>query len=181
MNKKYGLGIIVGRFQVLHLGHVDMIDRAIDLCEEVGILIGSSQESGTLKNPLTYEKRCEVIHQIYGDRVKTFPLPDIGVGNVSAWGDYVLENVKNLFGKLPDVMVSGEEDRRTSWLDDNSGIDEVFVPKTIDISASQMIQYLIEDDRASWEKYIDPRLYPMYEELKQIVNVSKDNLDTRSL
>ena len=181
MNKKYELGIIVGRFQVLHLGHIDMIDQALTLCNEVGILIGSSQESGTLKNPLTYEKRCEVIHSIYGDSVKTFPLPDIGVGNVSAWGDYVLENVKIFFGRLPDVLVSGEEDRRTSWLNDDSGIDEVFVPKTIDISATQMIQYLIEDDRASWKKYIDPRFYPMYEELRQIVIMSKDNLDTKSL
>ena len=51
--KPYNSGIIVGRFQTFHNGHKDMIDRAVELCEEVGIFIGSSQESGTFKNPVT--------------------------------------------------------------------------------------------------------------------------------
>lgn len=180
-NKKYSLGIIVGRFQVLHLGHVDMINQAIELCDQVGIFIGSSQESGTLKNPFTYEKRKEMLEALFGDKVSVYPLPDIGVGNVPMWGDYVLKNVVDRFGKAPDLFVSGEESRRASWLDDYPEIDEIFVPKTIDISATKMIQFLINDEESAWQKYIDPRLYSQYGELRDLAIKSQNNLETSSL
>ena len=179
--KKYSLGIIVGRFQVLHLGHVDMISKAIQLCDQVGIFIGSSQESGTLKNPYTFEKRKEMLEILFGDRVKIYPLPDIGVGNVPMWGDYVLKNVIDRFGKMPDLFISGEESRRVSWLDDYPEIDEVFVPKTIDISATKMIQFLINDEESKWREYIDPRLYSQYSELRELAIKSQANLETSSL
>ncbi len=179
--KKYSLGLLVGRFQVLHLGHVEMIEKAIEICDEVAIFIGSSQESNTLKNPLTYEKRKEIIECLFGDKVKIFPLPDIGVGNNCAWGDYVLDNVQKQLGKYPDVMISGEEGRRSSWFDESDHIDEVFIPKTIDISATKMIQYLINDEESEWRKYIDSRLYPQYGELRALALKSQGNLETLSL
>ena len=49
--KPFALGILVGRFQVVHAGHEQMIRTAMALCDRVGIFIGSSQESGTSKNP----------------------------------------------------------------------------------------------------------------------------------
>lgn len=180
-NKKYSLGIIVGRFQVLHLGHVDMINKAIELCDEVGVFIGSSQESGTLKNPYTFEKRREMLEILFAGKINIYPLPDIGVGNVPIWGDYVLKNVLERFKKMPDLFISGEETRRTSWLDDYPEIDEVFVPKTIDISATKMIQFLINDEELEWRKYVDPRLYSKYSELKELAIKSQDNLETSSL
>ena len=33
--KPYALGILVGRFQTLHLGHEDMIGKALEMCERV--------------------------------------------------------------------------------------------------------------------------------------------------
>ena len=51
MSKPFSLGIMVGRFQTLHIGHEQMIRTGLELCDEVGIFIGSSQESGTEKNP----------------------------------------------------------------------------------------------------------------------------------
>ena len=51
MDKPFALGILVGRFQTLHAGHQQMIETALSLCDQVGIFVGSSQESGTQKNP----------------------------------------------------------------------------------------------------------------------------------
>ncbi len=63
-NKPFDLGVMVGRFQTLHTGHVYMIEKAVAVCERVGIFVGSSQESGTSKNPYTYEQwkfiRCRI-------------------------------------------------------------------------------------------------------------------------
>ena len=179
--KKYSLGIIVGRFQVLHLGHVDMINKAIELCDKVGVFIGSSQEFGTLKNPYTFEKRREMLEILFGNKISIYPLPDIGVGNVPIWGDYVLKNVAQRFGKMPDLFISGEESRRASWLADYPEIDEVFIPKTIDVSATKMIQFLINDEELKWREYVDPRLYSKYSELKDLAIKSQTNLETSSL
>lgn len=83
-----------------------MFDKALELCETVGIFIGSSQESGTNKNPFTYEMRKFLLQKIYDERIQIYPLPDIGVGNNSKWGDYVINNVIELFGEKPDLLIS---------------------------------------------------------------------------
>ena len=111
-DKAFKLGIVVGRFQTFHTGHLDMIDKACAVCDRVGIFVGSSQESGTLKNPFTFEARRAMLQKVFGSRVQIYPLPDIGVGNNAKWGDYVLQNVRRRFGRAPDLLVSGKEDRR---------------------------------------------------------------------
>ena len=178
--KEYKLGIIVGRFQVLHLGHTDMIQTAIELCERVGVFIGSSQESGTKKNPFDYEKRKEFLKLCFGDQIEVYPLPDIHVGNNAAWGDYVLSSAKEVLGETPDVFISGEESRRDSWFSEDE-IKEVFIPKTIEISASQMTDFLLSDDKESWVQFIHPALTDKYEEYKNAALLYKDNLSTDSL
>ena len=94
--KPFSLGILVGRFQTIHIGHEQMIRTALCLCSRVGIFVGSSQESGTQKNPFPYALRKRMLEKLFGDRVGVYPLPDLGVGNTAAWGDYVLENPENL-------------------------------------------------------------------------------------
>lgn len=184
MNEKpYRLGILVGRFQAIHAGHVDMIRQAVQLCDTVGIFVGSSQESGTAKNPFTYETRREMLITLFGDSVKVFPLPDIGVGNTAKWGLYVLKNVRERFGREPDLLISGKETRRADWLNSEEGLSiaELYVPKTIDISATEMRRFLLENDEASWRKFTDERLWPMFDELRKIAAESKDCLETASI
>ncbi|MCQ2485855.1 MAG: adenylyltransferase/cytidyltransferase family protein [Clostridia bacterium] len=182
-SKAYELGIMVGRFQTLHTGHQYMIDKAVEICDTVGIFIGSSQESGTEKNPFTYETRRDLLKDIYGDRICVNPLPDIGVGNNSLWGDYVLKNIVDRFGRTPDLIVSGKESRRTGWFESEDGlcVSELYVPKTIEISATQMREFFINNDYESWKKYTDSRIWDRYETLRQAVLLSQNNRDTASI
>ena len=160
-----------------------MINRAVELCDRVGVFIGSSNESGTSKNPFTYETREEMLKTVFGDSICVCSLPDIGVGNNSTWGDYVLKNVVDRFGEMPELLISGKEARRVSWFDSVEGasIAELYIPKTIDISASQMREHFIDNDVESWKKYTNPKLWNMYEKLRQEVLGSKDNNETRSM
>lgn len=182
-NKPYRLGILVGRFQTLHSGHADMIHRAIELCDKVGIFVGSSNESGTSKNPFSYETREDILKTVFGEKIYVYPLPDIGVGNNSTWGDYVLKNVIDRFGEMPDLLISGKEARRISWFDSVEGasIAELYIPKTIDISATEMRDFLINNNFESWKKYTDPKLWCKYGNLRQEVLLSKDNNKTHSI
>ena len=184
MSKKpFELGIIVGRFQTFHIGHEYIIDKAVGICDTVGVFIGSSQESGTFKNPFTYETRERIIKKVYGDRVVVYPLPDIGVGNNSAWGEYVLRNAKERFGKAPDLLVSGKEERRIDWFDGIESISasELYVPKIIDISATQMRDFFISGNIEEWEKYTNKKLRGEYDALRAEVIASKDNLYSDSI
>lgn len=183
MEKAYKLGITIGRFQVFHKGHQAMIGKAIELCDTVGVLIGSSQESGTSKNPFTYEMRESILKKIYRDSIRIYPLPDIGVGNNSKWGDYVIDNVLKRFGKTPNLLISGKEGRRMNWLDSTKGlfIAELYIPKTIDISAGKMRDLLINNDFDTWKKYCDERLWDSFSEMRRVVLESKENTETDSI
>lgn len=182
-NKPYELGIIVGRFQTFHLGHQDMIDKAAELCSTVGVFIGSSQEAGTEKNPFSYELRKSLLESVYGDRINIFPLPDIGVGNTSKWGDYVLDNVMRRFGRQADIFISGKEERRLDWLGSAAGlgIAEMYIPKSIKISASELREHFIKGDAEAWRQFTDKRLWHRFDELRGIVLNSYKNKDTASI
>lgn len=180
--KPFSLGIMVGRFQTLHSGHEYMIRTALQLCDQVGIFIGSSQESGTATNPFSYTTRESLLRLLFGEHVQIFPLPDIGVGNNTQWGDYVLQNVNARFDRNPDLLISGKEIRRVSWFDESDvSISELYIPKTIDISASQMRQFFLDNDRESWKRYTNPVLWGQYDRLRAMVLESQNNMDTASI
>lgn len=179
----YELGLLLGRFQTLHQGHVDMISQALKICDRVGIFIGSAQEEGTSKNPFSYEFRKEMLQRVFGDRIEVMPLKDIGVGNNSTWGDYVLDSSVEAFGKIPDLMVSGKEGRRVEWLSSERGlaIAELIVPKTIDVSASMMREFLIQDDQTSWQQYAPKAIWDLYQVSREQVLESLEHTETMSL
>jgi len=183
MEKPFRLGILIGRFQTMHVGHEQMINTAIALCDEVGVFIGSAQESGTQKNPFSYEIRKSFFSDIYGDRIKVAPLNDIGVGNNSRWGEYVLKNVEDTFGRLPDLLVSGKEERRLDWFDGITGLQiaELYIPKSIDISASRMREFFLEGDVDSWKNYTNPLHWGKYDMLRRLVILSQEHTETASL
>ena len=183
MKKPYKLGIIVGRFQTFHNGHRMMIDKAAELCERVGVFIGSAQESGTNKNPFTYELRESILRRIYGNEIEIFPLPDIGVGNTSKWGEYVLMSVIQQTGETPDLLISGKEEKRINWFDGVNGLSiaELYIPKTIDISASRMRELFVENEFEIWKTYCDQRLWDSFGEMREIVLAARDNTETDSI
>ena len=181
--KPFELGIFVGRFQVLHSGHEMMINKGLELCSRIGIFVGSSQESGTLKNPFSFEVRKEILTKVMGKEAEIFPLPDIWIGNNSKWGEYVLDNVVKQFGRTPDLFISGKEERRINWFDSVAGlaISELYIPKSIDISATQMREYMISGDFDTWKQYVNPVLWDDFDMMREIVLNSKDNLETGSI
>lgn len=182
-SKPYQLGIIVGRFQTLHLGHEDMILKAMELCEQVGVFVGSSQEHGTEKNPFSYDIREQMIKTVFPSGLAVFPLPDIGVGNNHKWGEYVLEQVISRCGRQPDLLVSGKEERRIDWFSGEAGkqIAELYIPKSIEISASQMRDFLLHDAQKEWQSYVNPQLYPLYSQYRSLVLQAQNHPETQSI
>ena len=86
--------LVPGRFQPPHLGHISTIRYALDLAEEVVVVVGSAQESYTPSNPLTAGERIVLLRKALkatlGDdyhRVYIAPVPDIQMHRV--WVEYL--------------------------------------------------------------------------------------------
>ena len=99
------------------------------------------------------------------------------------WGRHVLACAAERFGEIPDLFVTGRETRRIDWFDcpQGAGMAQLYIPKTIDISASEMRRFLMENDRASWERYTDPALWEAYGRLRELALASAGNTETDSI
>lgn len=157
-HKLYKLGMVLGRFQVLHNGHVNMVRRALDLCDIVVVYIGSSQASRTQTNPFSYEERRDMFAEVFTlemtcGRLIIRPLPDIGVGNNEGWGAYVLNTFENEFHTLPDLYVSGCEKERSSWFTNEMApnTDELRMTRhNIEVSGTLCRTTLLENNYDKW-------------------------------
>ena len=105
--KPYDVGLICGRFQTLHKGHEKLIDTGLLLCDRLLILVGSSQLSGTERNPLNIETRIRMLREVYGDspNIMIYGLADLSKeDDISPdWGKYLLENAKRYIHKNPEI------------------------------------------------------------------------------
>jgi nicotinamide-nucleotide adenylyltransferase len=74
-------GLLVGRYQPFHKGHLSVLTEALGKCDELIIGIGSAQDSHTLENPFTAGERIEMIRLCLGKgnlaRTIMIPIPDI--------------------------------------------------------------------------------------------------------
>lgn len=172
--KPYDVGLIVGRFQHFHIGHKSLVETAYKLCDRVLILVGSAQESGTLRNPYLPSTRIDVIREIYGrdnDLLQVKELNDLTNENdiTADWGRYVLKNVKTHIRKVPSLMVYGNDEFRSKWFDpeDIKDTAEIVVPRSkIPISATMLREALVKDDFEYWSKFVDEKTHKMYDRLR---------------
>ena len=181
----YNQAFVVGRFQPLHKGHVHIIETALKEAEKVLVLIGSSQESGTYKNPLDYKTREEMLSKTFDSYVRAGrllikPLPDAGLGNVSAWGDYVMDKAVNAAGTAPDLFVTGEEERRKNWFA-NFDIAEVVVSKIGDYSSTKVRDALLTDNYEAFSDSVPEEIKNYYHILKQAVIEAENNKESASV
>lgn len=145
--KKFKLGFMVGRFQMLHKGHESLINEGLDLCERFVILLGNSEESRTKKNPFTFEERKEMIKTVFGDKVEVYPIISIGIGYIPAWGNYIMNTIKFYCGEYPDFVLRGSDDGRSDWIDKTKydNLTEYIISrKLIKVSATEVREKLLE-------------------------------------
>jgi nicotinamide-nucleotide adenylyltransferase len=86
-------GVIIGRFQPPHKGHVEVAKQILREVDELIVGIGSAQASHTLENPFTAGERVLMIKRALAEakidlsRVHIIPIPD--VNNHAIWVSHV--------------------------------------------------------------------------------------------
>jgi len=64
---KYDYLVFIGRFQPFHLGHKEVVDRALSMSERVIMLVGGFGKPRSPRNPWTFEERRDMIRAVYGN------------------------------------------------------------------------------------------------------------------
>lgn len=124
MTKRYKLAILIGRFQPLHLGHVANIKASFQtVAEKVQVLVGSSFQPRTPKNPFTFDERKEMITTAIEsdirpapDSYKISPIRDFKYSN-NAWIAQVQSMIKQNWPDIADedIAILGYDKDESSW------------------------------------------------------------------
>lgn len=172
--KPYDVGMICGRFQTFHKGHESLVETGLNLCDRLLILVGSSQEYGTERNPLNINTRTKMLKEVYGDNpnIMIYGLADLTNENdiTPDWGKYLLGNADRYIYKVPELMISGNDEERNNWFasEDILDMSQLIVSRgRIPISATQIRQFMVDDNRKEWMKWVNPRLHKMYDEIRR--------------
>jgi nicotinamide-nucleotide adenylyltransferase len=156
---KYKCGLILGRFQPIHKGHLSLMLFALSRCEKIIVAIGSAQASRTERNPLSYEERRDMIDNALAmidcqDKAIIIPIKDREVySDDASFGEYLMNEISKQGVMLPDVIIEGQEVVRSTWYEtldiDLLQIDRGCIP----VSASAMRKAMLENDKEFLKEY----------------------------
>ena len=140
--------------------------------------MGSAQECGTKRNPLNINTRTKMLKEVYGNQIMIYALADMTNEDDirPEWGRFLLENVDRYIYKAPDLMIYGNDEARSKWFDpeDIRDTSEFIVNRgRIPISATDLRNMMINDERKEWMKWVDPKLHKMYDELRNELMTAK--------
>lgn len=86
------IGLVIGRFQPFHKGHLDMIQQVMTQVDYIKIAIGSSNKKRMSDNPLSYMERKKYISSILPFKNYTiYPSPD--TPNDNDWLEHLVKRV----------------------------------------------------------------------------------------
>lgn len=103
-------GLLIGRFQPFHLGHLEAILFGLSQVQNLWIGMGSSNRSNEMKNPFTADERKEMIlssiDKKTAEKIKIYYIPD--VADHSKW----TQEIDSIIPKY-DVVFSNDEFTQT--------------------------------------------------------------------
>lgn len=121
MHKRFKRAILIGRFQPLHKGHLANFLKGFDIADEVIVLLGSSFQPRTPKNPFTHNERAEMITRTIesvrpGSIFHTRPVEDFKYSN-NSWIAEVQQIVKSVAPDIndKDIAILGYDKDDSSW------------------------------------------------------------------
>ena len=120
MSKPYGTLVLIGRFQPLHSAHLEIIKRATALTDQLVVVVGSSKQPRTYKNPFTFDERARMIKAATaGLSMRVYVEPNIDtIYNDQAWAVRVqgIHSKYRILGTR-DGIIGHKKDESSFYLD----------------------------------------------------------------
>lgn len=139
--KHYKVGYTTGVYDLFHIGHLNIIKRAKELCDYliVGVSTDEVVENYKHKSPIIpFEERIAIIEAIkYVDKV----VPQVSMDKYEAWKQYKFDAIFHGDDWKGSAMYNDIEEKLK-----NVGCDLVFLPHT-DGTSSTMITEILHEIR----------------------------------
>lgn len=172
-------GVLVGRFQPIHKGHEKIINIGLSLCEKLLVFVGSSNIDGTERNPYSSDYRIKLIEKIYSDEVKRGRLIIRKINDISnendltpEWGKYVLSEARKELDGDVNLIIYGKDKNIFKCFPKSvvKNLTEVYVDRnSLEISATKIREFLVNDDKENFKKYVNSKIYNEYDNLREVL------------
>jgi|DeeseametaMP0200_FD_k123_15157_5 bifunctional NMN adenylyltransferase/nudix hydrolase len=158
--------VFIGRFQPPHLGHLAIIREALKQARQVIVMVGSSWQARSLRNPWHFDERQAMIRSGFDNadnqRLEITPLLD-ALYNDDVWVRDVQRKVRDLAApanaRLPRIGLIGASRGQSSYyLSLFPQWESVSVPLVEGISASQIRERLFRSP-GSTDDYLSTGAY----------------------
>lgn len=187
------VGVFLTRIQPLHLGHLGIIEMALKENDEVIVLIGSKNKSGTKRNPLDIKLRRDILNEAleekFGNdlknRIIVSELPDWSMETElesnHEWGKYLYYNIVALAEKKQFSMYfSDEKEIIEAWFEDY--LKERITLRLFErnnmfnaISSTKIREAFICGNKEYIEKSCPSAVIKRYDEIKEIIKKVYNN------
>ena len=162
-------GLMIGRFQPFHRGHLYLVQQILSECNELVIAIGSSQFNYTFSNPFTAGERIQMIHEalikenVSLDKVYIIPIPNSE--NNSIW----LQHLKSMVPKFY-VLYTGNAFVKGLVIDDeNVQIKNPDFLDEVNYNGTHIRMCIVSDK--NWKKLVPNSVYRMLKHMNGISRV----------
>ena len=142
-------GLLIGRFQPFHLGHLDAVLFGLSRVENLFIGIGSSNKSNERKNPFSAEERKEMIissiEPTIINRIKIFGIPD--VDDHEKW-TFEIDQIVPKY----DIVFTNDEFTKTLFEKRQINVVPVILKDREKFSGTNIRQLIVDDK--SWQDLV---------------------------
>lgn len=161
-------GLIIGRFQPFHLGHLGVVKRIVEERGSAKIAVGSAQYSDTPENPFTYEERERMIRAALAGEVpesayRIYRVPDIH--NYPRWAKHVV----GIVGGFSAVYTANPVNER---LFREAGYDIVHHEMREGVSGSA-VRELIASGDDSWQEMVPEAVAQLIRDADGITRIKR--------
>ena len=158
------VGILVGRFQPVHIGHVQAIEFALENSNKLFIVVGSAEKSNQKRNPFTFEERKKMIELAINekelqDNISIIPIND--ANNHTEW----IASIKNTVGEYNLIFTNDELTEKLFKKNETKVINVPLLDRNI-LSATEVRKRLELDKE--WESLVTPEIAQYLTEINAV-------------
>ncbi len=167
-------GLLIGRFQPFHRGHIYVINEIQKVVDEIIICIGSAQKSHSPENPFTAGERVMMIKKsLYENGIKKnyyiLPVPD--VDNNSVWVSHI-NSITPPFSKV----YSGNALVKRLFSERGIEVDTPPMYNRKEFSGTEIRRRMLDGE--PWEEFVPKAVVDVVEEvdgIKRLKDLAKSD------
>ena len=155
-------GVFLARMQPVHNAHLFMVNKALDECDKVLIVLGSENKVDMLRNPYDITLREQMLRECFNEeqnsKITIVTLPDWSmesdIENAKTWGRYFYYNVVSRIGQKRFLLYYSDDiEILNSWFN-NTEIRQYITYRNFErsnifegLSATKIRQAFIENNK----------------------------------